>query len=218
MPIIIHLALLLAFTASAHAAETLPQPAPPFKGKIEKRATDSIADFPKPVRAPKGAPNVLLILTDDVGFGASGTFGGPVPTPAFDALAKTGVKYNRFHTTALCSPTRAAILTGRNHHTCAMGGITDLAMGFPGFNGRIPKSCGFVSEVLRRRGWATFAVGKWHLAPAEETHAAAPRERWPLGQGFERFYGFLGGETNQYFPDLVVDNSPLHIDAYPDGY
>jgi arylsulfatase len=117
----------------------------------------------------------------------------------------------------MCSPTRACLLTGRNHHTCAMGGITDMAMGFPGFNGRIPKSCGFISEVLRQRGWATFAVGKWHLAPADEIHVAASRERWPLGQGFERYYGFLGGETNQYFPELVADNTPLQLTP-PDGY
>src|SRR5262249_12756330 len=118
----------------------------------------------------------------------------------------------------------ACLLTGRNHHTCAMGGITDLCMGFPGYNGRIPKSCGFVSDVLRRAGWATYAVGKWHLAPSDETHAAAPRDRWPLGQGFERYYGFVGAETNHWAPDLVLDNPGLAASGraatarFADGY
>jgi arylsulfatase A-like enzyme len=188
-----------------------------FPGRVGLTLAESEAAWPISRRAPGGVPNVVLIVLDDVGFAQLGCFGSDIATPAFDKLAADGLRYRSFHTTAMCSPTRACLLTGRNHHTCAMGGITDLAMGFPGFNGRIPKSCGFVSEVLRRRGWATFAVGKWHLAPADETHAAASRERWPLGQGFERFYGFLGGETNQFFPELVVDNSPIHFTP-PAGY
>jgi len=189
----------------------------PFPGRIGLTLTESDPAWPISRRAPGGAPNIVLIVLDDVGFAQLGCFGSDVDTPAFDRLAAAGLRYRSFHTTAMCSPTRACLLTGRNHHTCAMGGITDMAMGFPGFNGRIPRSCGFVSEVLRSRGWATMAVGKWHLAPADETHAAASRERWPLGQGFERFHGFLGGETNQYFPELVADNSPIHPTP-PAGY
>jgi arylsulfatase A-like enzyme len=181
----------------------------PFPGRVGLTVADSEPAWPVAKRAPAGASNVVLVVLDDVGFAQLGCFGSDIATPALDALAARGVRYRNFHTTAMCSPTRACLLTGRNHHTCAMGGIADLAMGFPGFNGRIPRSCGFVSEVLRQRGWATLAVGKWHLAPADETHAAASRERWPLGQGFERYYGFLGGETNQFFPELVVDNSPI---------
>jgi arylsulfatase len=188
-----------------------------FPGRVGLTMAESEPAWPVSRRAPSGAPNVVLVVLDDVGFAQLGCYGSDIATPSFDALAADGLRYRSFHTTAMCSPTRACLLTGRNHHTCAMGGIADLAMGFPGFNGRIPKSCGFVPEVLRGRGWTTMAVGKWHLAPADETHAAASRERWPLGQGFERFYGFLGGETNQYVPDLVVDNSPFHFTP-PSGY
>jgi arylsulfatase len=189
----------------------------PFPGRIGLTLAESEPAWPVSRRAPGGAPNVVLVVLDDVGFAQLGCFGSDIATPAFDALAASGQRYRSFHTTAMCSPTRACLLTGRNHHTCAMGGITDMAMGYPGFNGRIPKSCGFVSQVLRSRGWATFAVGKWHLAPADEIHVAASRERWPLGQGFERFYGFIGGETNQYFPDLVADNTPIQHTP-PAGY
>jgi arylsulfatase A-like enzyme len=189
----------------------------PFPGRTGLTLAESEPAWPVARRAPAGAPNVLLVVLDDVGFAQLGCFGSDVATPAMDALAAAGLRYRNFHTTAMCSPTRACLLTGRNHHTCAMGGITDLAMGFPGYNGRIPRSCGFVSEVLRQRGWATFAVGKWHLTPADEIHAGASRDRWPLGQGFERYHGFLGGETNQFFPDLVVDNSQVAFEP-PPGY
>jgi arylsulfatase len=189
----------------------------PFPGVIGTTLADSVPAWPMAPRAPQGAPNVLLVVLDDVGFGQLGCFGSDLATPHLDALAARGLRYRAFHTTAMCSPTRACLLTGRNHHTCGIGGITDLAMGFPGYHGRIPKSCGFVPDVLRRAGWATFAVGKWHLAPSDETHAAAPRDRWPLGQGFERYFGFIGAETNQYCPDLVLDNTPLSC-APPAGY
>jgi arylsulfatase len=189
----------------------------PFPGRIGTTLAESQPAWPVAPRAGDHAPNVLLVVLDDVGFAQLGCFGSDIATPVFDRLAAEGLRYRNFHTTAMCSPTRACLLTGRNAHTCAMGGITDLAMGFPGYHGRIPKACGFVPEVLRRSGWATFAVGKWHLAPSDETHAAAPRDRWPLGQGFERFYGFLGGETNQYFPELVVDNTPITHEP-PAGY
>ncbi len=189
----------------------------PFPGKVGRTLLESEPAWPIARRASPGAKNVVLVVLDDVGFAQLGCFGSNIDTPAFDRLAAEGLRYRRFHTTAMCSPTRACLLTGRNHHTCAMGGITDLAMGFPGFNGRIPKACGFVPEVLRQAGWATFAVGKWHLAPSDEQHIAASRERWPLGQGFEHFYGFLGGETNQFAPDLVADNHPIRLTP-PHGY
>jgi arylsulfatase len=189
----------------------------PFPGRVAATFAESVPAWPVPVRAPAGAPNVVLVVLDDVGFAQLGCFGSDLDTPRFDRLAAEGLRYRNFHTTAMCSPTRACLLTGRNHHTCAMGGITDLCMGFPGYNGRIPKSCGFVSEVLRQAGWATFAIGKWHLAPSDEHHAAAPRDRWPLGQGFERYYGFLGGETNQFAPDLVCDNASIRFTP-PAGY
>ena len=188
-----------------------------FAGRIGATFEDSVPAWPVGPRAPKGSPSVLLVVLDDVGYAQLGCFGSDIATPTFDALAAGGLRYRAFHTTAMCSPTRACLTTGRNHHTCAMGGITDLAMGFPGYHGRIPKSCGFTSEVLRQAGWATFAVGKWHLAPSDELHAAASRDRWPLGQGFERYYGFIGAETNQWAPDLTVDNRLVRFDP-PPGY
>lgn len=133
-------------------------------------------------------------------------YGGPVETPNFDGLAAGGLLYTNFHTTALCSPTRSCLLTGRNHHSNAMAGITEIATGFPGYNGHIPFTNGFLSEMLTPNGYAAYAVGKWHLTPAEQTNMASPRDRWPMGRGFERYYGFLGGETDQYDPDLIYDN------------
>ena len=189
-----------------------------FGGKVGETLADSVPAWPVPAKAPAGAPNIVLVVLDDVGYAHLGCFGGPIATPHIDALAREGLQFTRFHTTAMCSPTRACLLTGRNHHTCGMGGITDLAMGFPGYNARIPKNCAFVSEVLRQNGYSTFAIGKWHLAPSDELHAGAPRDRWPLGQGFERFYGFLGAETNQYAPDLVVDNTILGAVERREGY
>ena len=190
----------------------------PFIGTVGETLADSVPAWPLPPRASADAPNVVLIVLDDVGYGHLGCFGSPMNTPHMDALAQGGLQYTRYHTTAMCSPTRACLLTGRNHHTCGMGGIADLAMGYPGFNARIPKSCAFVSEVLRQKGYSTFAVGKWHLAPADELHAGAPRDRWPLGQGFERYYGFIAAETNQYAPDLALDNTLLHAVERRDGY
>ncbi len=189
----------------------------PFPGHIGTTLADSTPAWPMGPRAREGAPNVLLVVLDDVGYAQLGCFGSDIDTPNIDKLARGGLRYRNFHTTAMCSPTRACLMTGRNAHTCGIGGITDLAMGFPGFNGRIPKSCGFVPEMLRQEGWATFAVGKWHLSPSDELHAAASRDRWPLGQGFERFYGFLGAETNHWAPDLVNDNTIL-TSTFPPGY
>jgi arylsulfatase A-like enzyme len=181
-------------------------PGEPFNGVVGRTVAESVPAYPAPVRPPTGAPNVVVVLLDDVGFAQFGCFGSSIDTPTFDRLAAGGLRYRNFHTTAMCSPTRAALLTGRNHHTAGMGGIADQATGFPGYDGRIGKDTGFLSEVLVEQGYATFAVGKWHLAPREESDLAAPRARWPLARGFERFYGFLGAETNQYAPDLVADN------------
>ena len=154
--------------------------------------------------AKAGAPNVLFIVLDDIGFGQMGCFGGPCETPNLDALAKNGLRYNNMHTTALCSPSRSCMLTGRNHHSNAMSCITEGSTGYPGGNGNIPFENGFLSEILLQHGYNTYAIGKWHLTPADQISAAGPYDRWPLGRGFERFYGFLGGETHQYYPELCL--------------
>ena len=186
-----------------------------FRGRIGRDWRDSEPWWPDPERAPADAPNVVLVVLDDVGFAQFGCYGSDIDTPTFNRLAAGGLRYTSFHTTALCSPTRACLMTGRNHHSVGMGRITDLARGYPGYSGRIPKSCGFVSETLRDHGYATFAIGKWHLTPDDDTHLAAARDRWPLGRGFERFYGFFGGETHQFSPALVHDN---HFEEAPGGY
>ena len=193
----------------AGAQEVLPRPPQPFKGKIERLAKDSKTDFPKGIQAPKGAPNVLLIMTDDVGFAADSTFGGPIPTPTFDRLAKTGLRYNTFHTTALCSPTRSALITGRNHHTCATGVITEMGTGFPGYNSLMPKSCGTVGEILKQNGWNTSWYGKNHNVPDWQTSQAGPFDLWPTGLGFEYFYGFIGGDTDQWHPAIYDGTKPV---------
>ena len=178
----------------------LPLPDPGFKGKIGETYKDSTADYPQPVKAPKGAPNVLVVLLDDVGFGMTSTFGGPVPTPHLQKLADNGLKYTRFHTTALCSPTRAALLCGRNHHSCATGVIIEMGTGYPGYTGMMPKSTALVSETLRDNGYATGMFGKWHNTPEPDISPAGPFDRWPTGLGFDYFYGFNQGETHQYYP------------------
>jgi len=190
----------------------------PFPGTIGRTLDDSVQAYPLPPMAPTDAPNVVVIVLDDVGFAQLGCFGSDIATPNLDRLAADGLRYRRFHTTAMCSPTRAALLSGRNPHTVGIGGITELASGFPGYNGRLNPACALVPDLLRRRGWSTFAVGKWHLCPAEEQHGGARRQRWPLGVGFERFYGFLGPETSQWSPDLVIDNSPMAPVERPDHH
>ncbi|MFZ4584059.1 MAG: sulfatase-like hydrolase/transferase [Acidimicrobiia bacterium] len=190
-----------------------------FDGTVGRDWRDSTPAWPEPVRAPEGAPNVVLLVLDDVGFAQLGCYGSPIATPNMDALAAGGVRFNRFHTTALCSPTRACLLTGRNHHSVGMGRITQLATGYPGYNGLLDKSSGMLSEVLVREGWATYAVGKWHLTPETEQGAGSPKTRWPLGRGFERYYGFMGGATEQFAPELVEDNHPIDPPGtYEDGY
>ncbi len=180
----------------------LPKPDPAFKGKIGESYKDSTPYYPLPVKAPTGAPNVLLILLDDVGFGMCSTFGGPVPTPHMDKLANNGLKYTRFHTTALCSPTRAALLAGRNHHSCGTGVIIEMGTGYPGYTGIIPKSTALVSQILRDNGYATGMFGKWHNTPEPDISPSGPFDRWPTGLGFDYFYGFNQGETHQYYPTI----------------
>lgn len=190
-----------------------------FAGRVGRTMDDSVQAYPSPARAPEGAPNVVFVVLDDVGYAQLGCFGSDIATPALDRLAAGGLRYRNFHTTAMCSPTRASLLSGCNHHTTGMGGIADQGTGFPGYNAQITKKTGFLSEILRDNGYATFALGKWHLAPREETSLGSPRGRWPLGRGFERFYGFMGAETNQYAPDLVHDNHIVEppAAATPDG-
>ncbi len=186
----------------SYAQTQLPQPDPAFKGKIGGNYKESTSSFPVPLTATKGSPNVLIIILDDVGFGMCSTFGGPVPTPHMDKLASNGLKYNRFHTTALCSPTRAALLAGRNHHSVSTGIIIEMGTGFPGYTGIIPKNTALVSEILRDNGYATGMFGKWHNTPEPDISPAGPFDRWPTGLGFDYFYGFNQGETNQYYPTI----------------
>jgi arylsulfatase len=200
---------LVAISQPASGQEVLPRPEQPFKGHIGRTAKDSTPDFPKEVQAPKGAPNILLILTDDVGFGASSTFGGPVPTPTMDRLAREGLRYTQFHTTALCSPTRAALLSGRNHHSAATGVVMELGTGYPGYNSLMPKSAGTFAEVLRQNGYNTAWYGKNHNVPDWHSSQAGPFDLWPTGLGFEYFYGFLGGDANQWAPALFEGTKPI---------
>jgi arylsulfatase len=209
------LALAAAVATPLSAQEVLPHPQPPFQGKIGRTAKESTPDFPKGIEAPKGAPNVLLIMTDDVGFGASSTFGGPIPTPTYDKLANSGLRYNMFHTTALCSPSRAALITGRNHHTCASGVITEFGTGFPGYNTVMPKSCGPVAEILKQNGWNTSWYGKNHNVPDWQSSQAGPFDLWPTGLGFEYFYGFIGGDTDQWHPALFDGTKPIEAPNNP---
>ncbi|MGE5763306.1 MAG: arylsulfatase [Mycobacterium leprae] len=186
---------------------------------IGRTTEESSPAWPQPVRAVFGAPNVLMIVLDDTGFGQLGCYGSPIATPNLDALAAGGLLYTNMHTTALCSPSRSCIITGRNHHANGMAAVTELATGYPGYNAQIPFENGFLSEMLLQHGYNTYAVGKWHLMPSEQESAAGPYERWPLGRGFERFYGFLGGDTSQWYPDLVYDNHQVTPPRTPEqGY
>ena len=194
---------------ASFAQDVLPRPEEPFHGYIGRTAKDSTKDFPQEVKAPKGAPNILLILTDDVGFGASNTFGGPIPTPTMDRLAKEGLRYTQFHTTALCSPTRAALLTGRNHHSASTGVIMEAGTGFPGYNTLMPKSTGTFAEVLKQNGYNTAWYGKNHNVPDWHSSQAGPFDLWPTGLGFEYFYGFIGGDTSQWNPAIYENIKPI---------
>ncbi len=193
----------------------------PFKGTINVDIRESVPDWTpfEPPKAPDGAPSVLYIVLDDVGFSAIGCYGGPVETPHIDRIAANGIRYTQWHTTALCSPTRSCLLTGRNHTRNSMACITEAAIGFPNASGTVPPENGMLPEILGQLGWNTYMTGKWHLCPTDEMHLASTRRNWPTGRGFERFYGFLGAETNQWHPDLVYDNHPVDQPYQPeDGY
>ena len=195
--------------------------AKPFRGVINVDVTQSVPDwdpYTQPI-APEGTPNVLYIVLDDVGYSAMGPYGGLIETPNIDRIAERGLTYTSFHTTALCSPTRSCLMTGRNHTTNGMATITEAASGFPSSNGHIPFECATIAEVLGERGWNTYMVGKWHLTAEDEMNLASRKSQWPVGRGFERFYGFLGAETNQWYPDLVYDNHPVEQPRSPEeGY
>ena len=199
----------------------LPIPDRTYQGDIAFDASMPGSGFPpiEALRPPEGAPNVIIALIDDCGFGASSAFGGPCNTPAAERLASGGLKYSRFHTTALCSPTRQALLTGRNHHTVGMGGITEMATSAPGYNSVRPNSASPLAEVLKLNGYSTAQFGKCHEVPVWETSPMGPFRQWPTGSGFEHFYGFIGGETNQYFPAIYEDTVPVEPDRTPEeGY
>ncbi|MGF1569769.1 MAG: arylsulfatase [Nodosilinea sp.] len=205
----------------ALAQEILPRPEPTFNGTIGITYQDSQPDKAlfQTGQAPPGAPNVLLVLIDDAGFGSASTFGGPIATPTFDRLAANGLRYNTFHTTALCSPTRAAILTGRNHHSVGSGTIQELATAYPGYTGLIPQSTATIGQILQRNGYSTAWFGKNHNVPDNQTTSVGPFDRWPNGLGFDYFYGFIGGETDQWYPTLyenqtLVETLPLPEEGY----
>src|SRR6202790_3871176 len=200
----------------------LPIPDRPRSGLITYDAKDPDTKFPpiNPLRPPKGAPNVLIILIDDAGFGSASAFGGPCNTPNAELLAAGGLKFNRFHTTALCSPTRQALLTGRNHHTVGMGGITEIATSAPGYNSLLPNTCSPLARTLKLNGYATAQFGKCHEVPVWETSPAGPFDSWPTGGGgFEYFYGFIGGEAHQWYPSLYEGTTPVEPKKTPEeGY
>ena len=196
-------------------------PQKPFKGIIKLDVRDSVADWTPylPAKAPEGAPNILFVLFDDTGLAAWSPFGGGINMPTLQKLADNGLRYSQWHTTALCSPTRSTLLTGRNHHLNGMAAITEGANGFPGANGRIPLECATMAQILQDNGWSTFWLGKDHNVPEQDIASGATRKQWPLQQGFDRFYGFLGGETNQWYPDLVDDNKFIDQPYQPEeGY
>ena len=189
----------------------LPRPAQPFDGVTKPTLEGSKAAFTHPVKAPPDAPNVLLVLIDDAGFGNPSTFGGPVNTPTLDNLAAEGLRYNRFHVTALCSPTRAALLSGRNHHAVGFGSISELIGGWPGYSTNWPTSAASIAQILQLNGYNTAAIGKWHLTPDAQQGPAGPFDRWPNALGFDYFWGFLGGETSQFDPVLVENNTIIGV-------
>jgi arylsulfatase A-like enzyme len=196
----------------------LPPPPPPFGGVINESAKDSKSWWPPRVVPPKGAPNVLLIMTDDQGYGVSGTFGGIIPTPTLDRIAKTGLRYTEFNSTALCSPTRAALITGRNHHEVGFGVITELSTGYPGYDSYIGPEHATVGQILKDNGYATSWFGKNHNTPAFQYSLAGPFDQWPSGMGFDYFYGFMGGETDQWTPYLFRDHTQIYPWIGKPGY
>ncbi len=196
----------------------LPIALKPFQGHVGLRTSESTLDFPAEVTAPRGAPNILLIMPDDVGFGAASAFGGPIPTPAMDRVADAGIRFNAFHTTALCSPTRAALITGRNHHSVATGVIMEVATGFPGYNSLMPKSNGSIAEILKQNGYNTAWYGKNHNVPDWHSSQAGPFDLWPTGLGFEQFFGFIGGDTSQFTPAIFDGTKPVEPPTDDEDY
>jgi arylsulfatase A-like enzyme len=199
----------------------LPIPDPNFVGLTTYDAKDPNTKYPpiKELRPPKGAPNILIVLIDDAGFGSSSAFGGPCNTPNIEKLANGGLKYARFHTTALCSPTRQALLTGRNHHSVGMGAITEMATSAPGNSSIRPKNKAPIAEILKLNGYSTAQLGKCHEVPVWEVSPVGPFHQWPTGSGFEYFYGFVGGEANQYYPGLYNGTTPVEPEKTPEeGY
>lgn len=189
----------------------LPNPPARFGGEINLDATASKPFWPPNIVPPKGAPNVLLIITDDVGFGAPSTFGGLIPTPNMDRIANAGLRFTQFHSTALCSPTRAALITGRNHHSVGFGVITEISTGYPGYNSVITEDKATIGTILKQNGFATSWFGKNHNTPSFQASQVGPFHQWPIGMGFDYFYGFMGGETNQWEPgNLVRNTTPIH--------
>ena len=191
------------------SGKQLPPPDPKFGGVIKERASESTAWWAPRVVPPKKAPNVLLIMTDDDGFGSPSTFGGVIPTPALDRIAKHGLRYTNFHSTSLCSPTRAALITGRNHHSVGFGVVGEIATGFPGYDSIIPIEKGTIGTILRDNGYATSWFGKDHNTPFFANSQAGPFEQWPNGMGFEYFWGFVGGDASQWQPNLFRNTTPI---------
>src|SRR5215470_7293843 len=187
----------------------LPNQPAPFGGIINLDAKSSKPCWPAQVVPPKGAPNVLLIMTDDQGYGVTSTFGGVIPTPAMDRIAKAGLRYTQFHSTALCSPTRAALISGRNHHSMGFGVISEMATGYPGYDSVITRDKATIGRILSDNGYATSWFGKNHNTPSFQYSLAGPFDQWPSGMGFEYFYGFMGGETNQWEPFLFRDHTAI---------
>ncbi len=222
--LLLSMALILPIAAWAQAPtwpdrSALPIPLSPFDGKVGKTYKESTEKWQTPVAAPKGAPNVIVILLDDVGFGQTSTFGGLIPTPNLDKLASEGLKYNRFHTTAICGPSRAALLTGRNHHSANSGFLMEWATGYESYSTMIPRSTATIGEVLRDNGYTSWWFGKNHNTPDWEQTVAGPFDRWPTGMGFDYFYGFNSGETHQYYPVLFENTTAVEPDKTPEqGY
>jgi arylsulfatase A-like enzyme len=206
------------FEAGRHV---LPEPEAPQVVATSLGIDDQSARFEpvRPVQAPPGAPNVVIVLLDDLGFGTSSSFGGPCRMPTAERLADGGLRFTRFHVTALCSPTRQALLTGRNHHSVGMGGTTEMATSAPGYNGFRPRSAATIAQILQGNGYSTAAFGKWHQTPPREISAVGPFDRWPTGEGFDKFYGFMGAEMNHWYPLLYEGTTPVQPDRRPeDGY
>ncbi len=218
LPALLLLFLLAPPSAAASEGYVLPRPPEAFTGTLAPTEKDSTPQLPQRIAAPEGAPNILLVMTDDVGFGAAATFGGPVPTPSLDRLAADGLRYNRFHTTGICSPTRAALLTGRNHHAVGTGTVVDVSSPYPGYTAHIPPSAATVARILRDNGYSTAMFGKDHNVPQDERNLVGPFGNWPTGRGFDYFYGFVGGDSDQWRPAVYEGTTPISALDRDPGY